>query len=552
MIKSKVLRIGILIGAVGALISAATVSNSYFEVSKNLDIYTSLFKELNIYYVDETKPGELTKTAIDAMLESLDPYTVYYPESDIEDYLFMTTGQYGGIGSLIRKQDEYTIIAEPYEGNPAEEAGLKAGDRILSIDGNDCIGISTDEVSKMLKGQPGTALTIEVDRPSSEENLTFEVVRKEVKIKDVPYYGMLDSEIGYIKLNSFTETASREVISAFKDLKEKNGMKKLVFDLRGNGGGLLREAVNIVNIWVPQGQTVVQTKGKIQEWDQTHRTLNQPVDTEIPIVILIDGGSASASEIVAGTLQDLDRAVVIGQNSYGKGLVQQTRDLSYNAKLKITIAKYYIPSGRCIQRIDYSHKDGLGQFETVPDSLKSTFSTRNGRKVTDGEGIDPDVEIDPLKASAILQSLASKQLVFDYATQYANQHDSIAPANTFSLTDQEYEDFVSWLSDKDYSYTTRSEKLLEDFAKAAEKEKYFDELKESYEQLEGKMDHNKSQDLYTHREQIQSYLENEIVSRYYYQVGRIEASLRTDEEISKSKELLSSSDQYKQILQPNK
>ncbi len=524
-------------------------SDKYFEMSKNLDIFSSLYKELNLRYVDETQPGKLMKTGIDAMLESLDPYTVYYPESDIEDYRLMTTGKYGGIGSLIRKKDDFVIVSEPYEGFPAQKAGMKAGDVIISVDGNATEGKNSDEMSKLLKGQPGTALEIEVQRYGVDEPLLFEVVREEVKIQDVPYFGMLNNEVGYIMLNSFTETASKEVTKAFKDLKANKGMKKLVFDLRGNGGGLLREAVNIVNLFVPKGQEVVSTKGKIAQSKKVHRTLNEPLDEEIPVVILIDGGSASASEIVAGTLQDLDRGVVVGTNSFGKGLVQQTVDLSYNSKMKLTVAKYYTPSGRCIQRIDYSHKDKNGKFETVPDSLKAEFKTKNGRTVYDGAGIDPDIKVSEEAASKILASLVQKNLIFDYATIYSSKHTELTGPSTFTLSDKDYEEFVSWLEEKDYDYTTKSEQLLEDLKKAAEREKYFGDIKEQYDNLVMEISHNKAQDLYTHRNQIESVLTNEIVSRYYYQVGRIQNSLNNDDDINQALEIFTDFKQYSRILQ---
>ena len=524
-------------------------SDKYFEMSKNLDIFSSLYKELNLRYVDETQPGKLMKTGIDAMLESLDPYTVYYPESDIEDYRLMTTGKYGGIGSLIRKKDDFVIVSEPYEGFPAQKAGMKAGDVIISVDGNATEGKNSDEMSKLLKGQPGTALEIEVQRYGVDEPLLFEVVREEVKIQDVPYFGMLNNEVGYIMLNSFTETASKEVTKAFKDLKANKGMKKLVFDLRGNGGGLLREAVNIVNLFVPKGQEVVSTKGKIAQSKKVYRTLNEPLDEEIPVVILIDGGSASASEIVAGTLQDLDRGVVVGTNSFGKGLVQQTVDLSYNSKMKLTVAKYYTPSGRCIQRIDYSHKDKNGKFETVPDSLKAEFKTKNGRTVYDGAGIDPDIKVSEEAASKILASLVQKNLIFDYATIYSSKHTELTGPSTFTLSDKDYEEFVSWLEEKDYDYTTKSEQLLEDLKKAAEREKYFGDIKEQYDNLVMEIGHNKAQDLYTHRNQIESVLTNEIVSRYYYQLGRIQNSLNNDDDINQALEIFTDFKQYSRVLQ---
>jgi carboxyl-terminal processing protease len=537
----------VLIGS-GVLFTAGKSADNYFQIAKNIDIFNTLYKQINVYYVDETKPGKLIKTAIDAMLDSLDPYTVFYPESDIEDYKFMTTGQYGGIGALIRTVDKHVVIAEPYENFPAQKAGLRAGDRIITVDGDTAIGKNSSEMSKVLKGQPGTKLKIVVDRPGSDHYLEVEVIREEVKIDEVPYYGEVEEGVGYIKLNSFTETASSNVKKALVDLKENEGVESVVLDLRGNGGGLLREAVNIVNLFVPKGTEVVYTKGKNEEWNRSHRTINDPVDLEIPLTVLIDGSSASASEIVAGTIQDLDRGVVIGQNSFGKGLVQQTKDLSYNTKMKVTVAKYYIPSGRCIQRLDYSHKDEEGNATEVPDSLRKEFETENGRTVLDGAGIEPDIKVENQKASPILQVLLGKSLIFDYATHFRNVNDSIPPASTFQISDEQYADFEEWLSTKDYEYTTRTEKMLEKLEEATKKEKYYNEIKDSYAELKQQMHHNKGRDLKTFRDQIDKVLENEIASRYYYQKGRIQASLNEDDDVAKAVEVLNNKEKYSGIL----
>jgi carboxyl-terminal processing protease len=547
----KILSISIfsaaLIGS-GILFTAGKSADNYFQIAKNIDIFNTLYKQINVYYVDETKPGKLIKTAIDAMLDSLDPYTVFYPESDIEDYKFMTTGQYGGIGALIRTVDNHVVIAEPYENFPAQKAGLRAGDRIITVDGDTAIGKNSSEMSKVLKGQPGTKLEMVVDRPGSDQYLEVEVIREEVKIDEVPYYGKVKEGVGYIKLNSFTETASGNLKKALVDLKENEGVKSVILDLRGNGGGLLREAVNIVNLFVPKGTEVVYTKGKNEEWNRSHRTINDPVDLEIPLTVLIDGSSASASEIVAGTIQDLDRGVVIGQNSFGKGLVQQTKDLSYNTKMKVTVAKYYIPSGRCIQRLDYSHKDEDGKATEVPDSLRKEFETENGRTVLDGAGIEPDIKVENQKASPILQVLLGKSLIFDYATHFRNENDSIPPASTFQLSDKQYADFEKWLSSKEYEYTTRTEKMLEKLEEATKKEKYYNEIKDSYAELKQKMHHNKAKDLKTFRDQIDKVLENEIASRYYYQKGRIQASLNEDDDVAKAIEVLNNNEKYSGIL----
>lgn len=529
-------------------IYATQVKDNFFEISKNLEIFATLYRELNMFYVDETQPGDLMKTGIDAMLESLDPYTSYITESDIEDFRFMTTGQYGGIGSLIRRVGEDVYISEPYEGFPAHEAGLQAGDKILSIDGMDAKGKSQEEISAMLKGQSGTSLQVTVERFG--DVLEVPITRREIKIPDVPYYGMIDDEIGYIRLTSFTRSASKEVKAAFQELKDEQGMKKLVFDLRGNGGGLLMEAVNIVNIFVPKGQEVVKTKGRISDWERGHATINEPVDLEIPLVVLVDQGSASASEIVAGTIQDLDRGVVIGNRTFGKGLVQETRNLQYNSRLKLTVAKYYIPSGRCIQKLDYSHRGLDGNVEEVPDSLLKVFHTANGRKVIDGRGIDPDLSIEEREFPQVLASLLIENFFFIYATEYAAQNPSVAPAKEFELTDEEYDAFVQFLEGKDYHYTTDTEEELAKLIEAAKKEKYYGLAQEEFDVLEAKLKQKKNKDLYLFREDIQKVLENEIVSRYFFQRGRIEATLAADEVIKEAKSVLNDRSKYTGILQP--
>ena len=535
-----------LVIAVSSFLSVGYV-DSYFEISKNLDIFATLYKELNIYYVDETNPGKLMKTAIDEMLKSLDPYTNYYPESEIEDYRFMTTGEYGGIGSLIRKRDSLVMVAEPYQGFPAEKAGLWAGDIIEKIDGKSITGYSTNEVSQLLKGASKTEVKLDIFREVKNERFQKTLIREDIKIKDVPYYGMLNDEVGYIKLTGFTQTASKELKAAFNDLKSE-GMEKLVLDLRGNGGGLLNEAVNIVNFFVEKGQEVVSTKGKVKQWDRVHRALNDPLDLEIPMILLIDEMSASASEIVSGALQDLDRAVVIGRKSFGKGLVQQTRSLSYNSKLKVTVAKYYIPSGRCIQKLDYAHKDEKGKATEVPDSLVSEFKTENGRSVFDGGGIEPDVNVELTEFANITFSLMQNNLIFDFATQYRAQQDSIPTPKSFSIGEDIYTEFTKFLSGKDYDYTTKTEELLEDIKKAAEKERVHTDLDEEFKELEVELKENKANDIHKFKDEISRVLENEIVSRYYYQHGRVENELEYDEDIAKAIEVFEKENTYKDIL----
>ena len=540
--------IGGLAATAGVGIFATSAKDNFFEISKNLEIFATLYRELNVFYVDDVQPGEMMKTGIDAMLESLDPYTTYITESNIEDYRFMTTGQYGGIGSLIRSVDGNVYISEPYEGFPAFKSGLKAGDKLLMIDGVAIEGKDQEDISKLLKGQSGTELEVTFERFGEIQKVKLK--REEIKIPDVPYYGMIDENVGYIRLTSFTQTASQEVKDAFIDLRDKQGMKELVFDLRGNGGGLLREAVNIVNIFVPRGQEVVSTKGKIEEWDRKHVTLNEPVDLDIPLVILVDQGSASASEIVSGTIQDLDRGVVIGNRTYGKGLVQQTRDLQYNSKLKLTVAKYYIPSGRCIQKLDYSHKNDNGKAEEVPDSLLKVFQTKNGRKVMDGRGIDPDIVIEKTEFPHVLASLLSENLFFKYASKYAAEHTEIDAADEFQLTEAEYEEFMAYLEDKNYSYTTDTEKELEELQRIAKQEKYWGMAEEQFTSLENALKSNKNQDLITFKEDIEEILVNEIVSRYYYQRGRIESSLAADIAVDEAKRVLKDRSEYQAILKP--
>jgi len=523
--------------------------NNDFEISKNLDVFSELYKQLDINYVDEISPGELMKTGIDAMLESLDPFTNYIPESQIEDYKMLTTGQYGGIGSLIHTQDHYVIISEPYEGFPAEKAGLKPGDKILEVDGKPAIDKKSDEVSTILKGEPGTTVTLLVEREGTPEPFEVKLKRENIKIDNIPYYGMLNDEVGYIKLSGFTQNAGKEVKTAFLELKENNNLQGLVFDLRGNGGGLLNEAVNIVNIFTDKGELVVNTKGKDVARNISYYTTNQPEDTEIPLIVLVDPGSASASEIVSGAIQDIDRGIVLGQRTYGKGLVQNVLPLSYNSKVKVTVAKYYIPSGRCIQAIDYSHKDDEGIAHKVPDSLISEFKTKNGRKVFDGGGIEPDVVMEPEMLSTISMELITDYIIFDYANKFSREHDSIAPAKEFKITDEIYADFVAYVNSlEDFNYVTNSEKSLEKLKKIAEKEDYLDDINAELEALETKLMHNKNEDLQNHRDEISEMLKLEIASRYYYQKGRIIANLQSDPEVEKAIELINDKKNYSGIL----
>lgn len=545
--KIKITLVAIAISA--SLFTAYSFTDSYFEISKNLDIFATLFREVNTYYVDETKPGDMMKKAIDSMLDDLDPYTNYIPESELEDYKYMTTGQYGGIGSLIRKKGDYIAISEPYEGFPAQKGGLIAGDIILEVDGKSIKGKNTDEVSKVLKGSPNTPVKLLIKREGESANVTKIITREEIKVNNVPYSGMVDDGIGYVYLNQFTEDASKNVKDAIIDLKTNNpDLKGIILDLRGNPGGLLHEAVNLSNLFVEKGTEIVSTKGKVSEWQKSYKALNAPIDLNLPIAILVNRGSASASEIVSGAIQDLDRGIVVGQKTFGKGLVQTTRNLTYNSKLKVTTAKYYIPSGRCIQALDYTHRNEDGSVGKVPDSLITAFKTKNGRKVFDGGGVNPDVKVKPKIASKILISLDSKALIFDYATQFKLNHPSIGSAKQFRLSDEEYDKFCKWLEDKEYDYTTDTQKELEELKKIAIEEKYFDKASKELEQLKEVISHNKTHDLENFKTEIKTELENEIVARYYYQKGKLEHSLSLDLEVKKATEILKDQKLYGEIL----
>ena len=544
-IKKYTLIIGL---SLASILSLGFIDN-FFEISKNLDIFTSLYKELNIYYVDETDAGELMKIGIDAMLESLDPYTTYIPESEKEDFEFMTTGQYGGIGAIITKNGDWVYISEPYEGFPADKAGLIAGDKFIEIAGESAKNKSTEDVSKVLKGEPNTPVKVLIEREGLAKPFEVEIIREEIKLNSVPYYGLISDSIGYIKTRSFTRNISKEVIDAYKDMNANNDLKGLVLDLRGNPGGLLNEAISMANIFIDRGKEIVFTKGKIKDWDKSYKARNEAIDTEIPLVVLINRSSASASEIVSGAIQDFDRGVVIGQRSFGKGLVQQTRKLSYNAQLKVTTAKYYIPSGRCIQALDYSNRDEDGSVGKVPDSLRTEFKTLvNERSVFDGGGITPDITIEPEKFSNILRSLVSKRHIFNFANQYRRNNESIDDAKSFVISDDVYSQFKQYLNDKEYEYETKTEKAIKKLEKDAEGEKYLSELQEQLEVLSSKMEESKNNDIERFKSEISELLEMEIVTRYFYQKGKIETTIKHDEEIAKAIEVLDNMELYDAIL----
>ena len=520
-----------------------------FELAKNLDIYANLMKQLDENYVDELNVAEMTKTGIDAMLKQLDPYTVYYPESAIEEFKLMTKGQYGGIGALIQPDGEYTVISDPYENCPAFKAGLQPGDKIVEVEGKNVKGKTVSDVSSLLRGQPGTKIKLGVI-PYGKNKIEYkDIVRQEIKLPSVSYFGMWKDNIGYIRLDQFTENASLEVRNAFAKLKEE-GMQSLIFDLRGNGGGLLSEAVNIVGFFVDRGSLVVTTKGKQADKNQVFLTTNQPIDLKIPIVLLVDGSSASASEIVSGALQDLDRAVIIGERTYGKGLVQNIVPLSYNTNLKVTVSKYYLPSGRCIQGVDYSDKDSVGvsTHKSKSDSLAVAFKTKGGRTVFDYGGVEPDVisKIDPY--STILLAMLERNMIFNYANEYKNAHASISSAKDFAVTDGIYNDFLQFVKKGDLKYETLTERQLKQLKESVKADKFSENIETVIASLEKAVAEEKLQDLTRYKKEISELLTLEIVSRYHFQKGRIEASLNMDLDMKKATELLKDAKMHTAIL----
>jgi carboxyl-terminal processing protease len=534
----------------GVAFFSFTNDQKNFEIAKNLDIYYSLFRELNTFYVDDINPGKLVKTSIDKMLESLDPYTNYIPESDVEDFRFMTTGEYAGIGALISKHNNNIVVAEPYEGFPAQKSGLKAGDIILEVEGKSTAIMNTEDVSNLLKGPALKPVRIKIQRPTEKKPAEVTVVREKITINAVPYFGMVDNKTAYIRLSNFTENCSEEFTKAYLELKKLHNPESLIIDLRSNPGGLLKESVEIVNLFVPRGSEIVSVRGKIKAMESVYKAEANPVDTTVKIAVLTNRGSASASEIVAGAIQDLDRGIVVGTRTFGKGLVQNVRPLSYNTQLKITTAKYYIPSGRCIQALDYTHHNEDGSVGNVPDSLISMFNTRNGRKVYDGGGVVPDIKMPDDNISSLTIELVTKFTIFDFATQFAAKNQTISQPEEFVLTDAVYNDFIAFVKSSNFIYDSNTEDALSELIKTAKSEKYYDVAGEEFKSLEAKLKPDLDKDLKLFRKEISDLLKDEIAGRYFYQKGAIRATLKEDSDILKAREILNAPEVYAGYFKP--
>jgi carboxyl-terminal processing protease len=515
--------------------------NKYFEISKNIEIFANTYKELNTYYVDDLDPGKLMRVGIDAMVNSLDPFTNYISENDIEGYRLLTEGKYNGIGAQSRPINNYITITELYQGQPADKAGLKIADQIIAVDGKDAKGKSLDELNEILRGFPGTAVELTIRRPGKTADFKVMLTREEVDVPNVPYHSMVSNDIGYVTLTTFTRDAGRNVANAVKELKEKNpNLKGIIFDLRDNGGGLLNEAVNVANVFIPKNELVVTTKGKVKEWDRSFKTLNSSVDEKIPLAVIIDKGSASASEIVCGVMQDYDRGVLLGQRSYGKGLVQNTRDVGYNAKVKLTTAKYYIPSGRCIQSVEYQN----GEPVNIADNKRTPFKTRSGRTVLDGGGVKPDILLEHPEDNPIVKALINQELLFEYVTQYTLQHPTIAEPQDFHFT--EFDNFVKYVENRNFSYETDSEKILKQLKEKALKDGLA--LDAEIKALENKIKLEKKTDITKLKAGLTDLIEKEIVGRYHYQTGKIKIGLRNDKEIEEAIKILRDNAQYQKVL----
>ncbi len=544
--RKFVLGLAALIGIV-TLFSFSRLSDNYFEIIRNLDIFSTLFKELNANYVDEVDAEALVEEGINAMLRSLDPYSDYMPESELESYRTSTTGEYGGIGAIVGKKNGVSTVIMPYPDFPAHEAGLQIGDQILKIDGVELEGKRTSEVSSLLKGTPQTSLTLQVKRYGIDQPFDVTIKRAKIVINNVSYAGMYDEEIGVIRLSEFTTNASTEVTEALNELKEQ-GAKRLILDLRGNPGGLLTEAINVANVFLPKGKEIVRTKGKAPTVGQVYKALRQPADTDMPLAVLISNGTASAAEIVSGSIQDYDRGVLIGKKTFGKGLVQGTRQLPYDAQLKLTTAKYYIPSGRCIQSIDYSHRNEDGSVGKIPDSLKVAYKTTNGRTVYDGGGIDPDIPVDIEYYSNLLLNIVNQDILFDYATKYRFENPSIPNARDFEISDDEYADFVAWAGEKQLDFSSEMDKAITAVEKISKDEKYYDGLKNHIETLKERLKKVRGSYLTDYKEEVKTLLKEEIVSRYFLHEGVVEASLSHDPAIEKAVEILRDESHYNKLL----
>ncbi|MDZ4715138.1 MAG: S41 family peptidase [Cytophagales bacterium] len=544
----KLLALGAVISAF-VLLSFSPPADRYFEIAKNLDIFATLFREVNTLYVDEVNPNTLMKTGIDAMLASLDPFTNYIPDDEVEDYRTINTGQYGGIGAVTRDMNKRTVVTMIYEGYPAYKGGLKIGDEVIKMDEIELSKLTTEQANHLMRGQVGTPVSLTIKRYGIKDPIKLQFKREKIKINNVPYYGMMAGGIGYVQLANFTPDAGKEVRSAVVSLKE-SGAKAIILDLRENPGGLLNEAVNICNIFLPKGKLVVTMKGKIAEYNSAYETPAAPTDLEIPVAVLINRGSASASEIVAGTLQDYDRAIIIGEKSYGKGLVQLTRPVGYNSQIKITTAKYYTPTGRCIQVLDYSHRRADGSVGSIPDSIKKSFKTTRGRTVYDGGGVDPDIAVEDVTMAPITQALYVEGLLFDFATIYASKRVTIGEAKNFLLTEADYQEFLTWIKTKSYKYQSPLEQQLELLKTTAKAERLYEELRPQLDQLQQRVAEGRKNDLLTFKDQIKTLLESEIAGRYFLERGQVEVSFKGDQEIRKSVEILNNTVQYRKILNP--
>ena len=546
----KNIRLVLILLVFTAMTAVGQNKNNNFEISKSLDIYNNVLRQLNMFYVDEINPAELNESAINAMLDGLDPYTVFIPESQIEDVKLMTTGEYGGIGALIQYSDGKSMISEPYEGFPAAKAGLIPGDVFLEINGVNVEGKMTNEVSELLKGTPGTIVKLKMQRPGEKEPFVKELKREKIKIDNIPYSTVFDNGVGYAILTQFTKDCAKELKDVIVEMKKNHELKGFILDLRGNGGGLLNEAVDIVNMFVPKNKLVVYQKGKVAEHNYNHYTQHEPLDLDIPLVILVNEGSASASEIVSGSIQDFDRGVIVGQRTFGKGLVQNILPMSYNTQIKVTVAHYYLPSNRCIQEIDYSKKNKRNVTDTLAkaDTLGKAFHTANGRVVYEGHGIQPDVKIEPTVASTIATYLYAKNLFFRYANKFYREHKSIKPANEFKITDAIYNDFMQFVKDEGFTFTSESEKEIKELEKIAKIEGYLDDIQPILNQAVAKIEEEKANDLVNNRKEIEELLKIEIASRYYYQKGKIIATLSDDPELAKAFEVILNQEEYKNIL----